>query len=331
MDRAKRNGGILPDNVGPNGIIGERMNGKWWGGYYGWRWPHGARNILEATLIAGQNALLLTGDRGYLDLHRSQWDRLCSLGREENGRWVIPYRHGDRGWFDYRPPDPYFPIHLYATSWEQQDWQRLEALGHRDDWVQRARFGKGGQFYPSAWFALVHDRREEAVERMLDATEEEVNRRLSLIQADADEDPETWDVHHWQDRNPVVCEPLVQLAMGTPGAIYHGGLLHASLRFFDEERGRAGLPEGVAARVREITADRVQLELINADLLRSKRMILQAGTFGEHRFQTIGDQSVNARRLRLILEPGAIGTISLGIARFVGSPSYGYALTPQSS
>ena len=31
MDRAKQNGGVIPDNVGPNGRIGERMNGKWWG------------------------------------------------------------------------------------------------------------------------------------------------------------------------------------------------------------------------------------------------------------------------------------------------------------
>ncbi|MBN1582720.1 MAG: hypothetical protein JXA89_18560 [Anaerolineae bacterium] len=35
--RAQRNGGIMPDNVGPSGKIGERMDGKWWGGYYGWR------------------------------------------------------------------------------------------------------------------------------------------------------------------------------------------------------------------------------------------------------------------------------------------------------
>ena len=32
-ERAKRNGGVIPDNVGPNDEIGERMDGKWWGGY----------------------------------------------------------------------------------------------------------------------------------------------------------------------------------------------------------------------------------------------------------------------------------------------------------
>jgi len=36
-ERTERNGGIMPDNVGPSGQIGERMDGHWWGGYYGWR------------------------------------------------------------------------------------------------------------------------------------------------------------------------------------------------------------------------------------------------------------------------------------------------------
>jgi len=40
--RTLTNGGIIPDNIGLSGKIGEYMSGKWWGGYYGWRWPHGA-------------------------------------------------------------------------------------------------------------------------------------------------------------------------------------------------------------------------------------------------------------------------------------------------
>ena len=102
----RSNGGIMPDNIGPSGRIGERMDGKWWGGYYGWRWPHGAWIILESTLIAGCNATLLTGDPGWLDLHRSQGDLLWSLRREEGGKSVVPARYGDRGWFDYRPLKP---------------------------------------------------------------------------------------------------------------------------------------------------------------------------------------------------------------------------------
>lgn len=36
-ERTERNHGTLPSNTGPSGVIGERMNGKWWGGYCGWR------------------------------------------------------------------------------------------------------------------------------------------------------------------------------------------------------------------------------------------------------------------------------------------------------
>lgn len=54
--RAYDNDGILPDNIGPSGEIGECMpNGEWWGGYYGYRWPHGIMNSQESILVAGSN------------------------------------------------------------------------------------------------------------------------------------------------------------------------------------------------------------------------------------------------------------------------------------
>ena len=61
MERVRDNGGVIPDNVGLAGKIGENMDGKWWGGYYGWRWPHGFTNLIESTTIGGANAHLLTG------------------------------------------------------------------------------------------------------------------------------------------------------------------------------------------------------------------------------------------------------------------------------
>ena len=53
-------------------------------------------------------------------------------------------------------------------------------------------------------------------------------------------------MHHWQDLNPVIPEGLVQMTMGTPAAVYHGGLLHAGVRYFDPKRRRPGLPEHIA-------------------------------------------------------------------------------------
>ncbi|MGH2347341.1 MAG: hypothetical protein ACRDG4_19100, partial [Chloroflexota bacterium] len=37
--RAARYGGLLPDSVGLSGQVGEYMDGKWYGGHYGWTWP----------------------------------------------------------------------------------------------------------------------------------------------------------------------------------------------------------------------------------------------------------------------------------------------------
>lgn len=36
LKRIEDNGGIIPDNVGPTGVIGERRGGQFWGGFYGW-------------------------------------------------------------------------------------------------------------------------------------------------------------------------------------------------------------------------------------------------------------------------------------------------------
>ena len=68
MERTEKNNGIIPDNVGLSGEIGEHMDGNWWGGYYGWKWPHGVKNKLEATTIGASNAYLISGDDKYLNL-----------------------------------------------------------------------------------------------------------------------------------------------------------------------------------------------------------------------------------------------------------------------
>ena len=92
MERVEKNDGILPDNVGLSGQIGEHNGGKWWGGYYGWRWPHGFFNLLESTTIAASNALLVTGDARFLDLPRSQIDVVLERSRVEDGRRVVPHK-----------------------------------------------------------------------------------------------------------------------------------------------------------------------------------------------------------------------------------------------
>src|SRR5690606_29225290 len=110
-ERARANGGVIPDNVGLDGIVGQYMDGKWWGGYYGWRWPHGFLTIIEPVLNGAMNAVLLTGDMKHLDLARLQIDEIWKRGREENGQWVVPHKHTDSGWTDFKPANPLYPIY----------------------------------------------------------------------------------------------------------------------------------------------------------------------------------------------------------------------------
>ena len=118
-------------------------------------------------------------------------------------------------------------------------------------------------------------------------------------------DPETWDVHHWQDVNPVHTEALIHLTCGGPQIIYHGGLLHVRLRYFDMQSRRPGLPDDVAALVSELDDDSTTVEVINTSPAHERRLIVQAGAFGEHSFTTAealadhGEDPVPARAVSI--------------------------------
>jgi hypothetical protein len=157
-------------------------------------------------------------------------------------------------------------------------------------------------------------------------------RTMQPIEGDTD-DVESWDVHHWQNLNPVIPEGLIQMAMGTPAAVYHGGLLHASVRYFDPLRQRPGLPERVAALVESIAPEGIDLVLVNTDPLQSREVLVQAGAFGEHvlRGATLRDASageqhvpVAGRHLSVVLGPSAQARLRLEVERFAAQPSYDY-------
>src|SRR5687768_7270335 len=40
LGRVRKNGGLVPDNVGLSGEVGEYTGGKWYGGLDGWTWAH---------------------------------------------------------------------------------------------------------------------------------------------------------------------------------------------------------------------------------------------------------------------------------------------------
>ncbi len=329
-ERIKRNDGICPDNIGPNGIIGEHMGGKWWGGYYGWRWPHGLMTILQPLTIAAMNAVLLTGDRRYLDIPRSQLDRITELGRVQDGVLLVPHRHMDAGWSDYRPLSPEYPLQIWYMSQEAQDAARLERFPeYATSWrTIRPGRGKGDDIHFGPWYCYLRGEYPTYPQEIMGAQWNEMARRLDLMRTD-NSDPQEWDVHYWQNANPVHTEALVQLTCGGPQIIYHGGLLHVRLRYFDAETRRPGLPPDVGALVRSITADDTTVTLVNTSPLYERRLIIQGGAFGEHQILSATDLSantapvaINDRHMRIVLPPGRSLDLRLELRHYAHTPSY---------
>ena len=152
QERAQANGGLLPDNAGPSGAVGELQHGRWHGGLYGWNWPHGVYSVGSAACVAALNGVVLTGDAKRLDVARQLLDHLYERGvtaavdeteMSIRDRWqaelgedcakptlLIPNRHGDDGWFDYQPPQLGLPMWLWQAAFDASDRDRLTELGN---------------------------------------------------------------------------------------------------------------------------------------------------------------------------------------------------------
>lgn len=325
--RTRENHGILPDNVGLSGRIGENMDGKWWGGYYGWRWPHGLFNQVESTLIGATNAYCASGNPRFLELPRSVLELIQKEARVEGGQVLVPHRHDDRGWYDYRPMDPAHLIYLWCISQDPADYRRIKDLtqGSALDRLSY-RKGKGDWEHAGPWLAYLEGRNPGYPLQILKATYGETLARLERIRNDHSR-PEDRNVHHFQQRNPLVLEGLVQLMLGAPNHVYHGGLLHCRLFYFDPAGRRPGIPPDVAALVDNVTPDGVCVQLVNLGPSQPRDVILQAGAFGEHSFGAVRNGQdevvVDRNRFRVHLRPGAMGRLEITMRRYANSPRYG--------
>ena len=86
----------------------------------------------------------------------------------------------------------------------------------------------------------------------------------------------------------VLTKGLTQVALGAPESVYNGGLLRATVRYFDPDRARPGLPRDVSALVDALAPDRVGIQLVNISTSATRTVIVQAGAFGEHRSRRCG-------------------------------------------
>jgi hypothetical protein len=319
MQRAAENNGIIPDNVGLSGKVGEYIDGKWYGGNYGWTWPHGWLAIGDAVTAAAENAVLLYGDMGYLDLPRSQMDVLISHGIPFEGTLYVPGKYGDPGyyeytysnmltadmrlgapdqintilwkdgWFEFLPFHPSRLAHLWSLSLNPADMERIVKVRnyHNHDFekvVDTHEKHQGG--HDAAWAAYLSGEFPAYPEEILKYNLLQVERRLAFMQEDT-QDPLTYGDYYLQVRNPITLEGLVQLTLGAPLPLYNGGLLFAPLRYFDRAAQRPGLPPDVGALVEKVTADKIVLTLVNLSAEHTRQLTLQAGAYGEHRFKAV--------------------------------------------
>ncbi len=311
-ERAAANGGVIPDNVAPDGTVGGLLDGRWYGGHYGWNWPHGWYSVGQAALVAALAAAAATGDDGYLDLVRPALDEVISHGKTMaftesdssiRSRWDVqlaedvhtptlhvPFRYGDQGWFDYNPMLMAVPAALWHHSASDADRERLEQLRAASgyDWrTVRSFRSKEEAGHEEPWFAFLAGDDPGYPERILAAAQAQVRHRLARMERYRGVDVPEADIHLWQQSNPVATEALVQLTWGGPQVIYNGGLQQARVRYHDADARRPGLPPRVAALVHGIDPRATDLELINLDPEHTRRVIVQAGAFAEHEIREV--------------------------------------------
>ena len=375
LDRMRRNNGIMPDNVGPTGKIGEHRNGVWWGGQYGWNHYQGYNIMFHSLTIAAECALLLTGDFGYLELLRSQIQLMLenSITRED-GQLIMPTRYGPDGWC-YDPPvgpsnDDILPkrgvytgpipwrmqelVHLYHASMSSEDYELITRIRDGEverDWNEIGDRGgeKNGGETEFARFQYYDGVNPDWPEKILSAEYRWAMEAFDKIRLD-DRTVEEIVTTNFFPPNPVFTKGLTQVTMGTPQSVYNGGLLRATVRYYDRDNARPGLPRDVAALVDKLGADAVGIQLVNLSNTETRNAIVQAGAFGEHQFTGLKYRSMNQEELRqnpylwlrsereyaeketsvngkyfvVELPPSTSVRLEVGMRRFVNNPSYAF-------
>src|SRR5699024_6051985 len=127
--------------------------------------------------------------------------------------------------------------------------------------------------------------------QILEANLELIARQLEKMRSEAG-DPNNWgnlsqaskdmisinmdidEIHAWQEFCPVYFEGLLQLTLGGPMHISHGGLQFGRVRYFDVQNKRPGLPNSVSALVENITDETAVVNVVNINQFESREVII---------------------------------------------------------
>jgi hypothetical protein len=306
-DRVLANGGNIPTNIGLDGSVGGEWGGKWYGGTFGWNfWPQesGRNYYIRGPRIAFGEALMLTGDLAFAEPLRRQIANLYAARKVENGRILLPNKHGDEGWYGYTP-NQHFDVQrdLYLWSMQAADLEHLQS---------------------DPWIAFLLGKNPGYPETALRAELERVRRQVAALRADPST-PDTRASDSPQRYNPVSAAALANLTLGANDPGSAGNILHSRLRYFDAERRRAGLPEDVAALVEKIGPGEVVVTLVNINPVHARKAIVRMGAYGEHHCASVsaGGKTVpvDGREFTVELAPGAGETLRIAQRRYAHQPA----------
>ena len=327
LGRMKENGGIIPSHVGLDGKVGG-ADGKWWGSAYGWGFSpvnpvtgkREDRNRIGWALAGFGNALLLTGDRKYVDAWRAMAAAVNAQARNESGRTQYPSMYGANGWYGWRDsPWDVGAVDVWYWSQREDDLPRIRA---------RQPLPTGSGTYASlataGWIEFLRGGNSQYPEQALQWDRDLIGKRLTAMRADTTPAGRRL-ADNMLDYNPVAVESLVQLMWGALMPGRNGGLPNARLRYFDPVARRAGVPEDVAALVSGLSETETTLTLVNLNATEARTVIVQGGAYGEHQLVSVTRGTttipVDAPVLTVHLSPGAGEQVRLTMRRYANPPT----------
>ena len=322
VERAARNGGNLPSNIGLDGSIGGTWDGKWWGGVYGWNFrpksEDGSENagnnyVMRGARVGFGIAFLLTGDHQFVDTLRKQIDNMYAQQKVIDGKLMVPHKYGDDGWYAYIDNSlrgggnvnfwslPEL-VDIYTWTLKASDLPRVA----EEPWVRYLR----GEAPAFPMEAIAKDFKV-------------IRRQVEKVRIDS----QTADTRA-SSAMPVVTSvsSLIQLMLGANDPGSGGNVLHAQVRYFDIEERRPGLPRGVGALVEQVRPDGITLLLVNTNPVTSRKLVVQTGAYAEHDAVTVavGEQHVEVgdSQFKVRLGAGSGARLSIRMKRYVNQPTF---------
>ncbi|MFC1569975.1 FlgD immunoglobulin-like domain containing protein [bacterium] len=334
LQRTIDNHGMIPSNVGLNGIVGEHWENKWYGGIMGWDWNFGGFRILGRGMRIGfGNGYFLSKNSQFLEALREQGELLIDVkttfGEQSNylnnfgdAYWFLPLNapvanltswygrdRSNDNWYDRRSMTElknHF-TDLYMWSLEQHDLQRIYDTSPTQsrDWIN---FLKGeNPDYP---------------ETALEGEFSRLEMQTRQVIADATTPSERYADHGpW----PAATSALVNLTLGGLQPTKSGGLLYCQLRYFNPIEKRPGLPPDIGALIQSIDSAKVIVTLVNIDPSESREIIVQTGAYGEHQCSKImiadHEYQIDNNYFHVKLAPATGSELSIYLNRNLNTPS----------